>query len=365
MTEEEQKIEEKQSTAEATPQVESLDEEVELDEVIGDESDTLESKCASLLSGHAKQKSLAKAAEQKISTYKPPEVKHNASKRTHGQLPEVIDMLKTIGIAYLCGPSGTGKSTIAKQACTELFQLGDKDPIASGKYAQISFSPDTTSGEMLGRTDVNGHFNESKIVQVFRDGGVILFDEIDDADPSMLIKVNTALANGYLAIPTGMVEKNPNTYIICAANTYGTGPDAMYVGRTRLDAATLDRFCLSTIYVDYDRKLEEEIASELPDTDKYWLLGFTHQVRQAIREGKMRRTCSTRFVINATKHLLSGKGVKWVRDHFTLGWNRSELAKVDAAQDDANEYTKKLRDLSVQDASGKSYKKSGNGYAFF
>ena len=246
---------------------------------------------------------------------------------SHAALPEVLHMLKSLGIVFLVGPTGTGKSTLAKSACKELFSLED-DPVTSGKYAQISFSPDTTSGEMIGRTDVNGVFHESEIVRVFRDGGLILFDEIDDADASMLIKVNTALANGYLSTPNGMVLKNKDTYIVCAANTFGTGPDAMYVGRTRLDAATLDRFCLATIYVDYDTKLEERIASSLPENQRYWVLNFVGHVRDTIKSNKLRRACSTRFVINAVSHLLNGKSEKWIKDTFLQGWTNSEKAKV-------------------------------------
>ena len=246
----------------------------------------------------------------------------------HAKLDEILYILKTIGTTFLVGPTGTGKSTLAKQVCTELFELGDKDPITSGKYAQISFSPDTTSGEMIGRSDVNGNFHESEIVRVFRDGGVILFDEIDDADASMLIKVNTALANGYLSTPNGMVRRNKDTYIVCAANTFGTGPDAMYVGRTRLDAATLDRFCLATVYVDYDTALESTIASVLPPQQYAWLTEYVKKVRKAISDNHMRRACSTRFVINATAHMLGGKSSAWVMENYLQGWTISERAKI-------------------------------------
>ena len=243
----------------------------------------------------------------------------------------------------MTGPSGSGKSTLAKYACKKIFNLKD-DPIVSGKYAQISFSPDTTSGEMIGRTDVHGNFNESEIVRVFRDGGLILFDEIDDADPSMLIKINTALANGYLSTPKGMIKKNKDTYIVCAANTFGTGPDAMYVGRTRLDAATLDRFCLCTIYVDYDKSLEDSIASQLEPDDHYWLTGYVEKIRNAIKNGKLRRTCSTRFVINATAHILAGKDQKWIVKNYLQGWTPSEKAKIE--QEDKKLESKEIPGMS-------------------
>ena len=48
--------------------------------------------------------------------------------------------------------------------------------------------------------------------------------------------------------------------ILAAANTWGRGGDQQYVGRNQLDAATLDRFVLSTLHVDYDTDLERDIA---------------------------------------------------------------------------------------------------------
>jgi len=289
--------------------------------------EALETRLAKLLEAADRESSALEKAAQEKAARELDELRARPSE--HQSLPEVMHMLNTIGIAFLVGPTGTGKSTLAKSACKKLFSLkDDEEPVTSGKYAQISFSPDTTSGELIGRTDVNGEFHESEVVRVFRDGGLILFDEIDDADASMLIKVNTALANGYLATPKGMVLRNKSTYIVCAANTFGTGPDAMYVGRTRLDAATLDRFCLSTVYVDYDSQLEDRIASALPYDQHYWLTGYTNKVREAITKNKLRRACSTRFVINATTHLKTGKSIQWVKDKFLAGWSKSERDKI-------------------------------------
>lgn len=328
---------------------------------------SIEEKVANILGTKSLRKHMMEVAETREDAATKREIA--SRNRTHSQLPEVIDVLDTLGIAFLVGPSGTGKSTIAKQACAELFSLGETDPITSGKYAQISFSPDTTSGEMIGRSDVNGQFHESEIVRVFRDGGVILFDEIDDADPSMLIKVNTALANGYLATPVGMVQKNPKTYIVCAANTFGTGPDAMYVGRTRLDAATLDRFCLSTIYVDYDTELEKSIAAELPEDEKHWLIGYTQQVRDVIRENKMRRVCSTRFVINAARHMKRGKTPKWIRDNFLQGWSASEKKKIESSVAFDTKWfaaaEERVRDEAMRRKYREQRRPSGSRYGFF
>lgn len=270
---------------------------------------------------------LAEEAKRKEEERKRKEEEENKNLK-HYKTDELIETLKTLGVAYLVGPAGTGKSTLAMDACSKMFDCKKDDAKFGLHFAQISFSPDTTSGEMVGRCDINGVFHESETVRVYRDGGLILFDEIDNADASMLVKLNTALANGTFATPAGLVRRNPNTYIVCTANTYGTGPDAMYVGRTRLDAATLDRYCMATIEVDYDVKLEGKLMSCLKQEDKTWLTAFVKSVRKAIKDKHFRRLCSTRFVINAVKWFKQGKSQTFVKDKFLLGWTDNERAAV-------------------------------------
>lgn len=247
----------------------------------------------------------------------------------HYKTDELIETLKTTGLAYLVGPAGTGKSTLAMDACAKMFGVPKDDWKFCEHFAQISFSPDTTSGEMVGRSDINGVFHKSEVVRVFSEGGLILFDEIDNADASMLVKLNTAIANGQFATPDGIVRRHKDTVIVCTANTYGTGPDAMYVGRSRLDAATLDRFTLSTIEVDYDVKLEWKIASAIKnEANRAWLLDFVRRVRKVIKDKHFRRLCSTRFVINAVKWMCAGKSNAFVEDRFLLGWTDNERQAV-------------------------------------
>ena len=242
----------------------------------------------------------------------------------HYKTDDLLQTLRVTGIAYLVGPAGTGKSTLAMDAAVELYKVPKDDFKFNEHFAQISFSPDTTSAEMVGRCDINGVFHRSEVVRVFAEGGLILFDEIDNADASMLVKLNTAIANGTFATPEGLIRRHKDTVIVCTANTYGTGPDAMYVGRSRLDAATLDRFVCSTIEVDYDVKLEANIANILPKPQREWVQGFVKRVRDGIKANRFRRICSTRFVVNAVRWLLNGATDRFVKDRFTVGWTDTE-----------------------------------------
>lgn len=286
-----------------------------------EQKDTLQKK---LEEAKAKlEEALKKKKEREERERKEKETKEK-TKGTHKQLDMLLDTLKVQGLAYLVGAAGTGKTSLAMDACAVLFGKPKDDWQFAEHWAQISFSPDTTSSEMIGRVDVNGNFHRSDIVRVFAEGGVILFDEIDNADASMLVKLNTAIANGTIATPNGLVRRHKDTYIVCTANTFGTGATAMYVGRTRLDTATLDRFVCATIEVDYDRDLEDRIMSVLPDDKHDMLKQFVSMVRRTIEEKKLRRVCSTRFVIAGTRWLLNGKTKKQVEDMFFVGWTEGE-----------------------------------------
>lgn len=232
--------------------------------------------------------------------------KESIKNREHKQSHEVLRRLKCRGTVMLKGPAGTGKSHLAINACQKLFDIkGDAyDVVRSGKFAQISFSPDTMSADMLGYQDANGVYHETDIVRVFRDGGVILFDEIDSADGTVLTKLNTMLANGTVPTPDGVVTRNPKTYIIWTGNTWGTGGDSMYM-RNRLDAATLDRVVASTITIDYDAELEKGVCEGFGITadQNHLLNNVVSIVRKLINDNNWHYLCSTRFVIGACQML--------------------------------------------------------------
>ena len=168
----------------------------------------------------------------------------------------VASLCKLRTPVYLCGPTQSGKTTLAEDVATILGMEYGTAPMDFGK---VPLTGGASPSWLLGR-DTRDGFKVSRFVELFRSGGVFLFDEMDSADPNMLVVLNDALANGHLDHPyIGMVEKHPDFIPMAAGNTWGTGPTRKYPGRTRLDGATLERFRPGRVWVDYDRDLERLI----------------------------------------------------------------------------------------------------------
>ena len=117
-----------------------------------------------------------------------------------------------------------------------------------------------SESQILGRlvpAGENGQFVflSTQFLDAYENGGVFLFDEIDAADPNVLLVINSALANGHLSVPSRhekpTAARHPDFICIAAANTFGHGADRQYVGRNQLDESTLDRFRIGTVPMDY------------------------------------------------------------------------------------------------------------------
>jgi cobaltochelatase CobS len=148
---------------------------------------------------------------------------------------------------WLTGPTGSGKTTAAENVAKALSLPFGSDGSLDADY------------KVLGFRDANGHIISTQFLDIFEKGGVYVADEIDNWFPSALLSLNAALANGYAVSPGGLIRRHPDCLVIACANTWGHGATNEYVGRSKQDAATLDRF-QPKINWPVDEKLERAIA---------------------------------------------------------------------------------------------------------
>lgn len=217
---------------------------------------------------------------------------------------------------YIAGPAGSGKTTLGHHIAQSL----------SSDFAHISCSAGTSEAHLLGRMLFDGTYVQSDLVRLYENGGVFLFDEIDAADANTLLVINSALANGKMNVPNR--KDNPtairheNFICLVAANTWGNG-SAEYHGRNYLDAAFLDRFAVSKIFIDYDEDLEMKICDHYQD-----LYNKIKGLRQKVEANKIKRIISTRIFVSATRQTMAGRKWEEIFETITLGWSEEERKKV-------------------------------------
>lgn len=210
----------------------------------------------------------------------------NLPETSHEQFADVLTILSAATTCpvpmsiLMVGPAGSGKSTIARNAATAL----------SLPYGEISLNPMLPVTNLLGYMNATGDYVGTVFREIWEFGGVFHADEFDNGHPSTMATLNAALAcgkGGSIAFPDGMVAKSDDFVFIASANTFGRGPDRVYVGRQQLDAATLDRFV--TVEIGYDEALEHQMClSTGLDNDKVAeTLRYVRGVRRNITSKKM------------------------------------------------------------------------------
>jgi cobaltochelatase CobS len=180
----------------------------------------------------------------------------------HEAFPDVMTAIAARENTFLVGPAGTGKTTIVEQAAEALGLPFHAENLTAA----------TTEYVLKGYRDGSSNYTATPLRTMFQHGGVYLLDEIDNANPNVLGVLNSALSNGFMAFPDGLVRKHDDFIAVAAGNTYGNGADAQYVGRNPIDAATLDRFAFFTVGID--ESVEAAMLGAYPldaDTASTWL----------------------------------------------------------------------------------------------
>lgn len=204
----------------------------------------------------------------------------------HEKFEQILTQVQLDEPIMLIGPAGSGKNVAISQVAEALGLHMYYTNNASNEF------------KLTGFIDAGGNYRDTEFYKAFKNGGIFFLDEIDNSDPSALIVINSALANGYMAFPHETIDRHPDFRVIAAANTWGKGADLQYVGRNALDAATLDRF--DNIFFDYDTNLEQALY---PNDE---VLEFMWAFRNAVYQSRIPHIISTRGIGKVYKKEING-----------------------------------------------------------
>ena len=188
---------------------------------------------------------------KRIEVKTPSGSKVEIEQQTHACFERSLQHLQLGNQIFFYGRSGAGKSTTA----THLAKALDTKCYIQGAIL--------AKFEALGSLTATG-YNKSTIRNWLEnaDGGLLCIDELDASCPRALVTLMSIFDdNGELTFPDGETFKRTNKhFLIVTANTTGAGASAQYMGRTRLDKATLNRFVM--IEHDYDEQIENTLADK-------------------------------------------------------------------------------------------------------
>lgn len=187
---------------------------------------------------------------------------------------------------WIGGLPGAGKT----RACQNVAKALGAEFYCNGSIAN--------KYELIGFKDAHGNYQSTPFRDAWENGGVYLFDEVDGSVPSAVLAFNSALANGIMAFPDGMLKRHPNCVIIAAANTMGQGATAEMVGRMKQDAAFLDRF----IFLNWE--IDEALEKHIAQNDDW--CAYVQQVRRNVATKGVKIIVSPRASFFGAQLLRSG-----------------------------------------------------------
>lgn len=213
----------------------------------------------------------------------------------HSSLPLIIQLASARASGFpvplwIHGPKGVGKSEIARQVARSL----------GVPFHLIALSPNTSEGKLVGfRNAATGAYMPGLLNEPYAHGGLAFLDEIDIADPGLLVGLNSVLSGEDYLFPDGkVVKRHPNFFLMAGANTIGTGATGGYL-RRNMDAAVLDRF--QPVPVPFDPQLEMAISG-----NRRWV-EYVQKLRAAVEKLGVRNfEISTRSTLRGAAFLEAG-----------------------------------------------------------
>lgn len=231
----------------------------------------------------------------------------------------------------ITGETGTGKTEF-------VLTLAERLNLPVARVECNGFmSPDKfDGGTRLVPTD-NGIVTEyqlSDVARVYRDGGIILLDEVDKASDEVCERLHAIIDGKPITITdTGeVIYKHSLCKVIGTSNTVGDGTSIRYVTSRKWDEAFRARWaCISMPYLSASQELEM-LHARFPRFEVPFLkmaVQLANECRDAAlgqeRDGSVKRPMmsifSTRVLVNWLKTMMAFKGSAPLRDSLDFSFS--------------------------------------------
>jgi len=203
---------------------------------------------------------------------------------------------------YIGGPTGCGKTKGVLVLASALRQPVRRIQL-NRDFRVAEFVGQRTLEESASGKTITG-WKDGVLTEAMRNGWWLLLDEVDQAHPDILMKLQGVLEGTALILTENFGEVvHPHEYfrIIATANTFGRGDETgLYTGAKIMNEATMDRFGV-VIDANYpSEKTEVEIirqVSGIPAGQASKMVECARKIREAQAKEECSCTFSTRRLV--------------------------------------------------------------------
>lgn len=158
-------------------------------------------------------------------------------------------LIKNFNI-MLIGDKGTGKTELALEIAREQF---------NNNYELITMSGYKLPEDIFGFINLEDkHIGKTNLKHIVKTGGLLIIDEVSNADNSTLVSMNSMLSNGICYFGLEKVQVHKDFRVIACGNSLVR--NNKYTSTTDLDISFIDRFYVDMNKVYYEHKEDEDLS---------------------------------------------------------------------------------------------------------
>ena len=180
---------------------------------------------------------------------------------------------------YVCGPTGSGKTSLIKQLAARLnYPLFDITGHGRLEFADLAGHLAVHDGSMC--------FDYGPLALAMKFGGICLLNELDLLSPDVAAGLNGILDGSPLCIPENggeLIQPHPLFRFVATGNTNGSLDESgLYLGTQQQNGAFMDRFTLCEIGYptpETEQTLLSRKIPALPEAIRVKMVEFANEIR--------------------------------------------------------------------------------------
>lgn len=256
---------------------------------------------------------------------------------------------------YLWGTAGSGKTQLAKACAHYIIDFIKKKHNKQIELYELSINQWTSPIDLIGGETPSG-YREGLLSMAWKNGGVLLLDELPKIEPNTSGILNMALAQTKIknaTISNGRGEKlikHDNFYVIATGNTDMRNSTFNYGANYKQDFSLIDRFSGAYFNIEKDENFEKALILKEKNKKYLGLYDFFSILRNVIEIKEINQIISIRTILSLIdmfeynyNQIVNKKSLDIPNSYFLTNYFQSSYTKDELKElyDETDEYVNK------------------------